>query len=69
MLKELTIRQNYLGTYRVYKFDETFYIYVQQYGYNIMLKDTKTSWLQCCFYFSRFYCPFTCIYAFIWDFK
>ena len=39
--QELTIRQNYLGTYRVYKFDETFYIYVQQYGYNIMLKDTK----------------------------
>ena len=28
--QELTIRQNYLGTYRVYKFDETFYIYVQQ---------------------------------------
>ncbi|QKF72402.1 two-component system sensor histidine kinase [Aliarcobacter faecis] len=39
--QELTITQNYLGTYRVYKFDETFYIYVQQYGYNIMLRDTK----------------------------
>lgn len=39
--QELTITQNYLGTYRVYKYDETFYIYVQQYGYNIMLKDTK----------------------------
>ena len=39
--QELTITQNYLGTYRVYKFDEIFYIYVQQYGYNIMLKDTK----------------------------
>ncbi|OCL83152.1 ArsS family sensor histidine kinase [Arcobacter porcinus] len=39
--QELTINQNYLGTYRVYKFDETYYIYVQQYGYNVMLKDTK----------------------------
>ncbi|OCL87568.1 Sensor protein BasS [Aliarcobacter thereius] len=39
--QELTINQNYLGTYRVYKFDEIYYIYVQQYGYNIMLKDTK----------------------------
>ncbi len=39
--QELTITQNYLGTYRVYKYDETYYIYVQQYGYNIMLKDTK----------------------------
>lgn len=39
--EELTITQNYLGTYRVYKFDDTYYIYVQQYGYNIMLKDTN----------------------------
>lgn len=39
--QELTITQNYLGTYRVYKFDETYYIYVQQYGYNIMIKDMK----------------------------
>ncbi len=39
--EELTITQNYLGTYRVYKYDDTYYIYVQQYGYNIMLKDTN----------------------------
>ncbi|MGJ0358308.1 ArsS family sensor histidine kinase [Aliarcobacter cryaerophilus] len=39
--QELKITQNYLGTYRVYRFDDIYYIYVQQYGYNIMLKDTK----------------------------
>lgn len=39
--QELTITQNYLGTYRVYKYDEHYYIYVQQYGYNIMLKDIR----------------------------
>jgi two-component system OmpR family sensor kinase len=39
--QELTITQNYLGTYRVYKFDQQYYIYVQQYGYNIMLKDIR----------------------------
>ena len=38
--QELTITQNYLGTYRVYKYDGNYYIYVQQYGYNIMLKDS-----------------------------
>ena len=38
--QELTITQNYLGTYRVYKYDSNYYIYVQQYGYNIMLKDS-----------------------------
>ncbi|WP_121628108.1 ArsS family sensor histidine kinase [Poseidonibacter antarcticus] len=37
--QELTITQNYLGTYRVYKYNEEYYIYVQQYGYNLMLKD------------------------------
>ena len=39
--QELTITQNYLGTYRVYKFNNHYYIYVQQNGYNIMLKDTR----------------------------
>ena len=39
--QELTITQNYLGTYRVYKYDEQYYIYVQQYGYNLMLKDIR----------------------------
>lgn len=39
--QELTITQNYLGTYRVYKFNDNYYIYVQQYGYNIMLKDAR----------------------------
>jgi len=39
--QELTITQNYLGTYRVYKYNESYYIYVQQYGYNIMLKDIR----------------------------
>lgn len=39
--QELTITQNYLGTYRVYKYNEDYYIYVQQYGYNIMLKDVR----------------------------
>lgn len=39
--QELLITQNYLGTYRVYRFDDIYYIYVQQYGYNIMLKDTN----------------------------
>jgi two-component system, OmpR family, sensor kinase len=41
--QELTITQNYLGTYRVYKYDEHYYIYVQQYGYNLMLKDIRNS--------------------------
>ena len=39
--QELTINQNYLGTYRVYKYNNSYYIYVQQYGYNIMLKDIR----------------------------
>ncbi len=39
--QELTITQNHLGTYRVYKYNENYYIYVQQYGYNIMLKDIR----------------------------
>jgi len=39
--QELTITQNYLGTYRVYKYNENYYIYVQQYGYNLMLKDVR----------------------------
>ena len=30
--QELTITQNYLGTYRVYKYNDIYYIYVQQYG-------------------------------------
>ena len=38
--QELTITQNYLGTYRVYKYDDKYYIYVQQFGYNLMLKDS-----------------------------
>jgi len=38
--QELIINQTYLGTYRVYKYNEAYYIYVQQYGYNVMLKDT-----------------------------
>jgi len=38
--KELIINQTYLGTYRVYKYNDVYYIYVQQYGYNVMLKDT-----------------------------
>lgn len=40
--QELTITQNYLGTYRVYKYNDTYYIYVQQYGYNLMLKDSAS---------------------------
>ena len=39
--QELTITQNYLGTYRVYRHDDIYYIYVQQYGYNLMLKDSN----------------------------
>lgn len=39
--QELTITQNYLGTYRVYKYNEDYFIYVQQFGYNIMLKDVR----------------------------
>jgi len=41
--QELTITQNYLGTYRVYRYDKQYYIYVQQYGYNLMLKDIRNS--------------------------
>ena len=40
--QELTITQNYLGTYGVYKYDDDYFIYVQQYGYNIMLKDVDS---------------------------
>lgn len=39
--QELTITQNYLGMYRVYKNSDEYYIYVQQYGYNLMLKDVR----------------------------
>ncbi|MDD2508316.1 MAG: ArsS family sensor histidine kinase [Aliarcobacter skirrowii] len=39
--QELTINKNYSGTYRVYKFDNMYYVYVQQYGYNVMIKDSK----------------------------
>ena len=39
--QELTITQNYLGTYRVYKYNDYYYIYVQQHGYNIMLQDSN----------------------------
>ncbi len=39
--QELTITQNLLGTYRVYKYNNEYYIYVQQFGYNIMLKDMR----------------------------
>ncbi len=39
--QELTITQNYLGTYRVYKYNNEYYIYVQQFGYNIMLRDIR----------------------------
>ncbi|NCB12344.1 MAG: HAMP domain-containing histidine kinase [Erysipelotrichia bacterium] len=38
--QELTITQNFLGTYRVYKYNDVYYIYVQQFGYNVMLKDS-----------------------------
>ena len=38
--QELTITQNFLGTYRVYKYNDEYFIYVQQYGYNLMLKDS-----------------------------
>lgn len=37
--QELIITSNSQGMYRVYKFNEEFYIYVQQFGYNLMLKD------------------------------
>ncbi len=39
--QELTITQTYLGTYRVYKYNQDYFIYVQQFGYNIMLKDAR----------------------------
>ncbi len=39
--QELTITQNYLGTYRVYKYNNEYYIYVQQFSYNIMVKDLR----------------------------
>ncbi|MDX4071057.1 ArsS family sensor histidine kinase [Aliarcobacter skirrowii] len=39
--QELTINKNYSGTYRVYKFDNMYYVYVQQYGYNVMIRDSK----------------------------
>ena len=38
--QELTITQNYLGTYRLYKYNDDYFIYVQQHGYNLMLKDS-----------------------------
>ncbi|MBS9782535.1 MAG: HAMP domain-containing histidine kinase [Arcobacter sp.] len=41
LAQELTITQNHLGTYRVYKYNNEYYIYVQQFGYNIMLKDIR----------------------------
>ena len=40
--QELTIAQNFIGTYRVYKYNDSYFIYVQQYGYNLMLEDTDS---------------------------
>ena len=37
--QELIITRNSQGMYRVYKFNQHYYIYVQQFGYNLMLKD------------------------------
>ena len=37
--QELIITRNSQGMYRVYKFNQNYYIYVQQFGYNLMLKD------------------------------
>jgi two-component system OmpR family sensor kinase len=41
--QELTITQNFLGTYRVYKYNDNYFIYVQQYGYNVMLQDNDSN--------------------------
>lgn len=41
--EELKIHRTVLGIYRVYEQEEIFYIYVQRYGYNIMLADLKAT--------------------------
>lgn len=39
--EELELHRTYLGIYRVLEYEEKIFIYVQQYGYNIMLQDLK----------------------------
>ena len=63
MLK-VKITQNYLGTYRVYRFDDMYYIYVQRYGYNIILKDTKHHNYNLAFIIARICSFFDYIYIF-----
>ena len=66
--QELTITQNYLGTYRVYRYDDIYYIYVQQYGYNVMLKDSANHNYSMALLLLVLLCHFY-IFIFIWDFK
>ncbi|PPK60569.1 two-component system OmpR family sensor kinase [Malaciobacter marinus] len=40
---ELLIKKTYLGTYRIYLYDSEYYLYAQQLGYNLMLKDLHSN--------------------------
>lgn len=37
--KEISFARNPFGTYRIFIYNDSYYIYVQRYGYNIMLKN------------------------------
>lgn len=41
--KELLIKKTYIGIYRVYAYENDYYIYVQQLGFNLMLKDVSSN--------------------------
>lgn len=40
---EVKIHRTYFGIYRVLEYEDKVYVYVQQYGYNIMLQDLKAT--------------------------
>ncbi|AXH10822.1 two-component sensor histidine kinase [Malaciobacter halophilus] len=41
--QELLFKRTYLGTYRIYIFESEYYLYAQQLGYNLMLKDLHSN--------------------------
>ncbi|RXJ98634.1 two-component sensor histidine kinase [Arcobacter sp. CECT 8986] len=41
--EELVMRRTYLGTYRIYLYNSEYYLYAQQFGYNLMLEDLHSN--------------------------
>ncbi|RXJ93336.1 two-component sensor histidine kinase [Malaciobacter molluscorum] len=41
--EELVMRRTYLGTYRIYLYNSEYYLYTQQFGYNLMIEDLHSN--------------------------